>query len=46
VGVLQQAARELPLRLECDLVWDTGQFAALIVGGPGLGQAQGTAGAA
>jgi len=43
VRVLQQAARELGLGLEDNLVRDSGQLAALFVGGPAFGQVQGPA---
>ena len=43
VRVLQQVARELRFRLECDLVGNSGQFAALLVGGPAFRQVQGPA---
>ena len=42
-GVLQQIAGELRLRGEHDLVRDSGQLAALLVGGPVRGQVQGPA---
>jgi hypothetical protein len=38
--VLQQVARELRVRLQRDLVGNSGQFAALLVGGPALRQVQ------
>ena len=40
VRVLQQVARELRFRLEHDLVGNSGQFAALLVGGPAFRQVQ------
>jgi hypothetical protein len=43
VRVLQQVARELRFRLERDLVGNSGQFAALLVGGPAFRQVQGPA---
>jgi hypothetical protein len=43
VRLLQQIAGQLRLRREHDLVWDSGQLAALLVGGPVRGQVQGPA---
>jgi site-specific DNA recombinase len=43
VRVLQQVVRELRLGLEHDLVGNSGQFAALLVGGPAFRQVQGPA---
>ena len=43
VRVLQQVARELRFRLERDLVGNSGQLAALLVGGPAFRQVQGPA---
>jgi len=43
VRMLQQVARELRFRLERDLVGNSGQFAALLVGGPAFRQVQGPA---
>jgi hypothetical protein len=40
VRVLQQITGELRFRLEHDIVRNSGQFAALLVGGPGLGHVQ------
>ena len=38
--VLQQPSRQLRFRLERDLAGHPGQLAALLVGGPSLGQVQ------
>ena len=43
VGVLQQVVGELRFRGEHDLVWNSGELAALLVGGPVCGQVQGPA---
>jgi hypothetical protein len=43
VRVLEQVAGQLRFRLEHDVVGDSGQLAALLVGGPALGQVQGPA---